>query len=104
MDTCQRCDKQLMWNSGPVMLIGETHTRLCERCRNDWHAYFLTLPEYEMSKTLMAQKATLDGRSGSPHPPVESEWRGYIEDQQQLMERLFALGMAWIAVPVEFTA
>jgi len=89
-----------MWNNGTTTLIGETQARLCEACRNAWHAYFQTLPEYEELYTLKSHELWLDGRAKAGDAPREEEWQTVMTTQQQLMARLFALGTAWLAVPV----
>jgi len=100
MEECQRCGRRLGWNSGTTTLFGETQARLCERCRNAWHAYFETLPEYEELSTLKVQELWLHGRATAGDAPSQGEWQTFIRLQQHLQARFFALGQAWLAAPV----
>jgi hypothetical protein len=90
----------LPWNSGVTTLIGDTHCALCLACRNAWHAYFLTLPEYEELCALKSHELWLDGRAKAGDAPSEMEWQAYFTTQKALLARFFALGQAWLAVPV----
>lgn len=100
MEKCQRCGGRLPWDSGVTTLIGGTEAQLCTQCRNAWHAYFLTLPEYETVCELKGRACWLDGRATAGDVPTEEEWRVHIAAQHALHARFFALGQAWVAVPV----
>jgi hypothetical protein len=100
MDDCQRCSGRLPWDSGVTMLRGETEALLCLPCRNAWHTYFLTLPEYETICELKSQALWLQGRATAGDAPTADEWRAHVAAQQTCQARLFALGQAWLAGPV----
>lgn len=100
MDECERCGSRLPWHSGTTTLIGAAQAVLCVGCRNAWHTHYLTLPEHDHYQAFLAHKAWLDGRALAGDAPSRQEWELCVITQQQLMERLFALGQAWLAAPV----
>jgi hypothetical protein len=100
MNDCDRCRKSLAWPNDSTTLLGETHARLCEACRTDWHAYCLTLPEYVEWRNVQAHKLWLEGRATAGNAPTLSEWQEYLLSQEHVMQRFFALGQAWLCPPI----
>lgn len=99
MNDCDRCRKSLTWPCESITLLGESHVRLCEACRTAWHAYCLTLPEYVEWRQVQAHKLWLEGRASAGEAPTLNEWQDHMRLQEQVMQRFFALGQAWLAAP-----
>ena len=97
MDNCQRCGGRLPWHSGVTTLMGGAHALLCVGCCNEWHTYFLALPEYEAIVALKVQELWLEGRAQARDAPSHAEWQTYCTTSEPLLARLFALGQAWLA-------